>query len=128
MKKCKIHLPIYDWDITLVRVENPDDAPLLKKELKAMDVSDADMKEDVDNCKRDAINGGDTWYDRTTRTIVVILFRCKTIEDLFEVFNHEKRHIVDRITETHHLVGTEASAYIDGYISREFCKRRKQLL
>lgn len=119
MKIKKIKLPIFDFDITFIEVENKSDDLKIIAPLSAINYPKEMIEEVCDNIKRDVYDGGDTIRNMEMMRIVVIVYRCKSESTRRNVINHELRHVVDRICEHLSINDIETPAYITGYLSEK---------
>lgn len=125
MRRVDFHIPIYDWDITIVTLYDSG----CKQDLgKLIDEFNLPLKEELfELLDSKSYDGGRTFSRKKSREEVVILFPWRSEEAFQNVLNHEKRHVIDDIVEWHDLKSPEAAAYLDGYVSKEIYKRLEEL-
>lgn len=128
MKLIKFNIPIYKWKISVAFVEDEKDDKHISNILKAFGADKEILKQEVDYVRNNFHDGGDTWRDFDKREGLIIVFKCTSKENLYEVINHEKRHLVDRILQWAHINDFEAAAYLDGYISKQLFTKIQDLL
>lgn len=125
MRRVDFKVPIYDWTITIVTIY---DRGCRDDVAKVLDEFNLPMRKEVLKAVEDgSFNGGKTFSRKTSREEVVILFPWKSEEDFIRTLNHEKRHVIDDISEWHDLTCPESVAYLDGYVSCEIFKRLGEL-
>ena len=118
MKIKNIKIPIYDFTITILEVENSNDSEIIGKKLRKFGVDADEINEIEDNIKNNYINGGFAYRDFSMKQFCIMIYKCENTVWRRNVINHEKRHIVDRIMEWAHIKDIESPAYLDGYISK----------
>ena len=120
----KFKVPIYKWSVLLVQIENKKDIEPLKRLLRANRFKEEDelYKEITDKTETDCVDGGITIRDRGRKELFVVLYRMTNAFELANIYSHEKRHVEDEILEYCDVNGSEASAYLAGYIGMEFYK------
>ena len=127
MRRIDFKVPIYDWDITVATIYDCNDYNSVKSLLEEIDAEPTGKEWVLNNVEKEAINGGDTWYDTGIRKIVCIIFKWTEPIEFWTVLNHEKRHMVDRIMEHHGINDTESAAYLDGYLTTQIYSRINEL-
>lgn len=128
MRVIKFKIPIYDWKITIALIESVEDASSLATILKPFRVDKNSLEKELAFVRNNSFDGGDTWRDFDRREGLIIVFRCTSKAVLYEVINHEKRHLVDRILQWARIDDLEAAAYLDGYISKQLFTKMQDLL
>ena len=119
MKYLKFNIKIYDWDVFYIEVESKKDAKKVVNKLKSIGVP-MDAMDDVGPAiKNNAQNGGEHFYYLPRRWSIILMYKTSNNSRKFEIICHEKRHIEDRIMEHLGLEGTEAGAFIAGYIAKK---------
>lgn len=117
MKYYKFKIKIYDWDIFYIEVESKKDAKKVVKKLESIGVPKDAMDDVGPAIKNNAQNGGEHFYNSGRRWSIILMYQASNNSRKFEIICHEKRHIEDRIMEHLGLEGTEAGAFIAGYIA-----------
>lgn len=128
MRRIDFKVPIYDWEVTVVTVYDKSDMEPMRALLQEIDACEADAKETLKAIEINGINGGDTYNDGEHRKSLIIIYPWSSKEKFYEVLNHEKRHLVDRMLQWSRISDFEAAAYLDGYISRQIFSRLKELV
>lgn len=128
MRLVKFNVPIYEWKVSIALVESENDAGSLANILKSIGADKDVLEQEVNYVRNNFHDGGDTWRDFDKREGLIIVFKCTSKEALYEVINHEKRHLVDRILQWAHINDFEAAAYLDGYISKQLFTKIQDLL
>ncbi len=116
MKYLKFKIDIYDWDIHYIETENKKDADNIIRKLSQLRISDEMKKEVREEIENDVINGGEHFWNSTTRLSILLLYKTSNKEEKINIICHEKRHTEDRICEHLGIKDTEAVAFIAGYI------------
>lgn len=127
MRRIDLHIPIYEWDLTIITIYDANDADAYRNFLREIDASESSIETSVEYVIRHCVNGGDMWRDPGKRTASIVLYPWTDEEHFIESLNHEKRHLIDRIMEWAGVNDTEAAAYLDGYISQEIFKHIEEL-
>ncbi len=122
MKYLKFNIKIYDWDVFYIEVESKKDAKKVVKKLKSIGVPKDVMDHIGPEIKDNAMNGGEHFYNPGKRWSIIFMHQTSSNSCKFEIVCHEKRHIEDRIMEYLGLEGTEAGAFIAGYIAKNLSK------
>jgi hypothetical protein len=118
MKKLRFKIPIFDFAVTWIEVEDKNDADKVSKECKKLNIPSNSIHPVMDYIRRDCMDGGETYRNMELKEFLVIIYLCKDEKKRREVVNHEKRHIEDRILEYLGINDMETAAYLAGYISR----------
>lgn len=122
MIKYKFQVPLFRFQVTLLQVEHSFDTTKVLRILSSIHTDEALKTEIMDTIQADKYNGGITIRNTRMRSIITVFFRMKTLADRAEVYSHEKRHIEDRILEWASVDDIETSAFLAGYLGREFMK------
>jgi hypothetical protein len=117
MKLKNINIPIYDFSLILVEIENKDDADAVEKQLSRVKVPNDEVESVKDYISKESKNGGNTYTNSDLKKILVMLYPCESDRERRNVINHEKRHVVDRIMQWASVDDIEAAAFLDGFIS-----------
>ena len=122
MKYHKFKIRIYDWDVYYIEAENSKDSKRINKKLIHIGVSKKIRKIHVNNIAGGAKDGGVHIYDVHKRQSTIIIYETTSHKEKMDILCHEKRHVEDRIIDHLSLGGTEAGAFIAGYIMRNLLK------
>lgn len=125
MIKTKFHVPIYDIDITMVQIENSNDKEPIRKLLNSIKAREEDVQTTLDNIENESTNGGDTYRCLEARRITVVFFPFTNSDERINIFDHEKRHVEDRILEYFSVQDNESAALLAGYLGVQFRKFEK---
>lgn len=120
MKKLKFNIPIYDFDITLVQIEEKSDKVKVLSAMKDIKCTQAHMDSVSDYIDRGCYGGGDTFYNFDIRAMVIVFYTFRSEESRWEVYSHEKRHIEDRVLQYTHVDDIESAGLLAGYLGRKF--------
>ena len=120
MKKLKFNIPIYDFDITLVQIEEKSDKVKVLSVLKEIKCTQEHMDSVSDNIDRGCYGGGDTFYNFDIRAMVIVFYSFRSEESRWEVYSHEKRHVEDRVLEYSHVDDIESAGLLAGFLGRKF--------
>lgn len=115
----RIKLPIFDFDITFIEVEDKSDSLKVIAPLSSINCTKELIDDICENINNDVRDGGDTYRNLGMRKIVIFLYKCNSESKRRKVLNHELRHAVDRICEHLSIEDIETPAYITGYLSEK---------
>lgn len=118
MKSKRINIPMYDFRLDLLEVENSDDVVLLAKFFKGVRLDDEISLEILDAVKNGDVDGGWTLSNLGIKRILVVLLKMRTEAQRRAVLAHEKRHVEDDILEHCHVNDKEAAAFLAGYLGK----------
>jgi hypothetical protein len=122
MKSKKFKIDVYDWNIYYLETEKKSDSKKVEKIFKKLTVPEDDIKDIIGGINRSCINGGEHLFYLGGRYSIIFLYKSTKRKKKIEMISHETRHVVDRMKEYLNLEGTEASAYITGYIMKKLYK------
>lgn len=120
MKKTSFNVPLYDFDVTLVQVEGQKDAEPIERLLNTYGVRREDAEDVVDGIRHGAVNGGETFREMRQRKILVIFYLFDSDEKKVEVYEHEKRHVEDRLLEWNGVNDIESAGMLAGWLGVRF--------
>lgn len=122
MKTMTFYVPIYDIDVMLVQIEGKADAEEIAKPAQWIKLEKNELEELKNAISRGCFNGGDTWRNLEIRKFMIDFLTFSTKDKKTEVYNHEKRHLEDRILEHACVNDIEASAMLAGFLGVKFDK------
>lgn len=125
MIKSKFHIPIYDIDITMIQVENSNDKGPVEKLLNSIAADEESKQSTLNDIENESVNGGDTYRCLGARKMLIIFFPFTNSNERINIFDHEKRHVEDRILEYFSVQDAESSALLAGYLGVKFRKFEK---
>ena len=126
MQRLNFHIPIYDWDITVVTIYNKEDDKPIKELFGELNIIDDNA---IDNIVYERYNGGETYTNADTRQALLLIYKFETINIFHNILNHEKRHLIDHIGNVHLIKDEkEAIAYLDGYVSEQIYSNLDKLI
>lgn len=126
MQRLNFHIPIYDWDITVVTIYNKEDDKPIKELFGELNIIDDNA---IDNIVYERYNGGETYTNANTRQALLLIYKFETINIFHNILNHEKRHLIDHIGNVHLIKDEkEAIAYLDGYVSEQIYSNLDKLI
>ena len=128
MKRVNLHIPIYEWDLSVVSIENKKDDKPFRNVADEFALTDEEYNMVMDEIEHESHDGGETFYDGSQMTILTVLYPMSNEEEFTAIFNHEKRHVVDIIAELMGLECKESTAYLDEYITRELFKLKNDFI
>ena len=122
MIKFTFKIPIYEINVTLLQIEGVGDANVIKPTLKKFALDKQYLDYTMEGIVNDSRNGGDTYRDLNTkkRRFLVVFYKMTDAETRREVYEHEKRHIEDRILEYYSINDIEAAGMLSGFLGRMF--------
>lgn len=125
MIKSKFHIPIYDVDVAMVQIEDSNDKEPIRKLLNSIGAREEDIQTTLENIENESTNGGDTYRCLEARKITVVFFPFTDTDNKTNIFDHEKRHVEDRILEYFSVQDAESAALLAGYLGVQFRKFEK---
>ena len=120
MKKLIFKIPLYDFKVTLVQVEDKADLTKVLSIMKSVNCSQELLDGIKDYIVRECYDGGDTFYNSGIREIVVVFYPFKTEKSRWGVYSHEKRHIEDRIMQFFSVDDIESAGLLAGFLGESF--------
>lgn len=119
MRKIKFNIGIYNWDITVIDVEeyNRLTVSRLKKFLQDLDMNNDSIDYVLEFAKDGMFNGGYHNINKYTLESLIVIYPQENKKMWFNTMNHEKRHLIDSILNLYNIHDDEASACLDGYVS-----------
>ena len=123
MKVSKLFIPIYEWKVTMVEVESPEDAIPITRMLKKINTDQEVIDEVNDKVKRE-VNAGVTFTCWNIKQFLVIIYKNKNLVEKYNTIYHELRHVVDDILDFTKIKDNEAAAYLQGYVISNILKDR----
>lgn len=118
MKKIVFNIPIYDFDVTILEVQQKEDSREVCDMLHTISEDESSISQVAEYIVNEDMNGGDTFRNMPMKQFIVVIYPCRDEQTRREIINHEKRHIEDRIIQYCGIDDIEASAYLAGYISK----------
>lgn len=120
MRTKKIHIPIYEYDVLLVQVDDVEGADSIQRALRRYNLGPDIMAEIIENITNEVDGGGITCFNTGYKMAITVLYPC-TDADFYEAtVDHEKRHIVDDVLEHCGVNDKEAAAYLSGWLTTKF--------
>lgn len=116
MRTQKIHIPIFDYDLTVVEIEVNDNGRQLSKLMKGFECKEEDIDSQQEYIDKHCMDGGNCFRNLDKKSFLVILLPCTSEGRRRNVLAHELRHVVDRLCEHINIEDIETPAYITGYI------------
>jgi len=126
MKIKNFKIEIYDYKIKLIQLEKEDNKEEVYNLINKLDISKEDYEELKKGVEMEGINGGYTLRNNYLRNIICFFYPFTSKKQKYNVYNHEKRHVEDRICEWLRIEDIEASAYLAGFLGErfwEFCEQ-----
>lgn len=120
MRKLKFHIPIYDFDVTLIQTESNDDADSTLAIMRSIKCPQEYLDSVKNYIERGYHGGGGTFYNFDLKAIMVVFYDFKTEPSRWEVYSHEKRHIEDRVLQYSNVDDIESSGLLAGFLGRKF--------
>ena len=125
MVKMMFDIPIYNIHVLLIQGESNKDADVIKKEFKKFGLNQTIIDEVTDYLSRDFIDGADTFFQLETMRICMFAFPITTPKIKRRVYDHEKRHVEDRVLKHLGIDDMEAASYLAGYLGERFYEFEK---
>ena len=120
MKRLRFCVPLYEIDVTLVQVEDAEDADDVKECCEEIGLLADDTEAVLDFIKSDKTDGADTFRNFEKGQMLVIFYRMTSGKIKKNRYGHEKRHVEDRILQWCGIDDIEAAEYLAGFLSEYF--------
>lgn len=119
MKVKRFKIGIYGWRCVVMEVVSSKDWKVADKEMRVFKCKKSDRKLVVANIKNEVGNGGEHFYNTTSRRTLIILYRITSRKKRMEILAHEKRHMEDRMMNHLGIDNIEAVGYLAGYLAKK---------
>ena len=120
MIRLRFRVPLYGFDVTLVQTEGAVDKAGVLSLMRGLRCPREHMDIVSEYLDRGSYGGGDTFYNFSSRSILVVFYGFRTEGSRYEVYSHEKRHVEDRILEHMSVHDIESAALLAGFLGRKF--------
>lgn len=120
MRTKKIHIPIYEYDVLLVQVDDVEDADSIQRALRRYSLGPDIMAEIIENITDEVDGGAITCFNAGAKLAVCVFYPCSDPVFYEATLDHEKRHVVDDILEHCNVNDKEAAAYLSGWLTTKF--------
>ena len=117
MIRKNMNIPIYNYKLTVVELEDTGDADIVTKMLKKVDMGPDFFADIVEDLRDEARNGGWTLCHFGRKHIFVVLLPMTSEKVRRRVLHHELRHGADDILEHGDIKDKEAAAYLAGFLA-----------
>lgn len=117
MIRKNMNIPIYNYKLNVVELEDTGDADIVTKMLKKADMDPDFIAEIVGDLRDEARNGGWTLCHFGRKHIFVILLPMTSEKVRRRVLHHELRHVADDILGHADIKDKEAAAYLAGFLA-----------
>lgn len=125
MIKTKFTVPIYNVDVLLIQVESKKDLEDVKKTIKWINPADDIFEEVVTNTEDEDVNGGLMVRNEGWKRFMCLFYPFTDNDKKVETYDHEKRHLEDRILDFVCVDDVESAALLAGYLGVKFRKFEK---
>ena len=125
MIKTKFTVPIYNVDVLLIQVESKEDLEIVKKTIKWVNPVEEITKEITENVENEDTNGAILVSNDGWKRYMALFYPTTNFDRKVEVYDHEKRHLEDRILDLNEVHDMESSALLAGYLGVKFRKFEK---
>ena len=112
-----LNIPIYNFKLNVVELEDTGDENLITRMLKKADMEPAFIDEIVGDLRNKSCNGGWTLCHFGRKHIIVVLLPMTDEKVRRRVLHHELRHVADDILEHGDIKDKEAAAYLAGFLA-----------
>ena len=109
-------VPLYDWNITFLKIETKEDIPEL---IAWAELFQAEFQGNIYESFDSTKNAGMTYIDRTAQKLLIVIFPATSPEELLSTIGHEKRHAEDFILEESGVYDKEAAGYLAGFLTKQ---------
>lgn len=122
MKKKEIYVPIFEFMITYIEIENYTDSEMNKVSdtLKTCRIDDENISDVKEKIKAHYNGGASTFSHKNYCELTVLIYPHNTKERKLSTIMHEKRHCEDFILERLGIEDVETAAYLAGWLAVEF--------
>lgn len=118
MKRCRIYIPHYDWNVTAFFDATAEDEAVIVEELQCVRCPEKTMARVAKNLRRDKIDTGFTYSNRILRESVMTIGRVSSPREFLNSYAHELRHLVDDIAHSSYMpMRGEGVGYLSGELS-----------
>lgn len=114
-----IYVPIYDFDIHVINIDDEGDSFRLRSIMNDFGCDDESIDDECTKVLKGRIDGGCLFRKLDERAFLLILSKFSSDATRINIIGHEKRHIEDRILEYCSVEDIEAAAYLAGYLSEK---------
>lgn len=125
MKTHSFKIPIFDFKVNLIQIEDKKDLPSLKKHKWLKYLDDENKEEIFTKIEDEQYDGGTTFKNFHFLEFLVIFFKFSSEEAKINVYAHEKRHIEDGLMQHLRINDIETAGYLAGFLAVEFNKLTK---
>lgn len=115
MRHIRFEIPIYDYTLILLALNDADIENGCDDKLCCIGVSEQIRKIVHDECEEGSCDGAITFHSSGNHQIVSVFYPMRSTGRARECFMHELYHIVTDIAKTTDI-DSEAGAYLQGYI------------
>jgi hypothetical protein len=119
MKYLNIKIPIYDWNLYFIEVEDKADLVKVLAKFNIIKPTKELVDEVISNIDRGMFNGGMHYYNTDMRKTLIMLYKTTSKAKRINIIFHEQRHAVDRICAHLLIDDIEASAHLSGFIAEK---------
>ena len=123
-------IPLYEVDVTLIQLESTDDVStgnVLNQLLTKENVPSESIEKIFEYIDRGFHDGGDTFTCMSQRKALVLFYKITNETDYYKVYDHEKRHLTDRILEYFGIDDHESAAMLAGFLGVKFHEFQQSL-
>lgn len=123
MRITTFQIPLYEVDVTLIQLESTDDVStenVLNQLLTKENVPSESIEKIFEYIDRGFHDGGDTFTCMSSRKALVLFYKMTNETDYYKVYDHEKRHLTDRILEYFGIDDHESAAMLAGFLGVKF--------
>lgn len=120
MIKTKFTVPIYNVDVLIIQVESKEDLEIVKKTIKWINPTEEIINEIADNTKNEDVNGGILVRNDGWKRYLCLFYPFTCADRKIETYDHEKRHLEDRIMNLCEVHDEESAALLAGYLGVKF--------
>lgn len=116
MKVDKFDIPIFDWSLTLIQIEQQSDYKKAYKTMKKFGLDDNQLQFHFGNITNSR-DGGLHGHNNSKRESIIFLHRMSHFGCRLKIMAHELNHLVNSILNVCEIEDMETSAYLSGYIT-----------
>ena len=120
MKRQKIHIPEYRWEVYVSYDTTPRDAEEIIANMYRLGCSKEGLIKTYEQLSSGIYNNGFTYTNRALKRSVVSLGRASSFAQFLNSFTHELHHLATHIATAYGLdLSGEEVCYLTGYIAQK---------
>ena len=119
MKRQRIYLESYDWDISVYYDSVADDAPGIMRDLSDAGCDEENLRRSHRSLTDGGFNSGLTYSNARDRRSIMVIGRTSSLAQFLDTFSHELTHLCQHICQEYGInPWSEEIAYLAGELAR----------